>query len=302
MSLRVWQETFQSIFDSLTEAVLVVDRKRRLRYWNRGAEHFAGHCSLRKGWPLPCRELQLCGPEDGSSACESACPVACTLADGRPREAPIYLRDASHRRIPGRLQTSALRNREGTIIGAVASVSETTTSSWALSRISELEERANLDPLTGVANRRFTELQLRRSLAELVRFQWRFGVVVLDVDDLKSVNDIHGHRAGDNVLRMVARTLSGNSRPFDVVGRWGGDEFLAVIKNVDEGQLEFVARKLSAACEREAVPLENEEALHVRVSAGVAVAGPEDTVDTLVARGDRHMYERKSDARRRAAS
>jgi diguanylate cyclase (GGDEF)-like protein/PAS domain S-box-containing protein len=296
MSLRTWREMFESVLDNLREGILVVDRKQRLRLWNDPAKRLLGSSALEVGGQVPCRGLRLCDPANEVSPCTDACPIAFTLADGKPRETVAYLRDASGRRIPARICTEALRSRTGSVVGAIASVFEATTSSWALARISELEELAYVDPLTEVANRRFTELQLRRSLGELLRFQWGFGVVVLDVDGLKLVNDLHGHRVGDTVLRTVAHTLSSNSRPFDIVGRWGGDEFLVVVKNVGEEQLEFVAHKLSAAVERASLPA-GEERLRISVSAGAAVATAEDTADSVVARADQRMYQTKGRAR-----
>jgi len=293
MSLRIWQELFGSVLDNLSEGVFVVDHRQRLRMWNSGAARLAAPIELTAGRRLPCRELQLCPPENAASPRSHECPVALTLADGRTRETAVTFRDGSGRRLPGSLRTAPLTSRNGAVVGAVLSVRASTTSSWALSRIAELEEMANVDPLTEVANRRVTELQLRRSLAELLRFRWRFGVVVLDVDDLKLTNDTYGHRVGDEVLRFVARTLSGNSRPFDVVGRWGGDEFVVLIKNVDEEQLAFVARKLAAAVARTPVPYSGERPLLVSVSAGEAVARSDDTVESLVTRADLQMYQKK---------
>ncbi len=293
MSLRTWQELFASVLDGLSEGVFVADRRQRLRLWNSRAASLAAPVELTAGMRLPCRELRLCPPENAASPQNHECPVARTLADGKPRETAVTLRDASGGRLPGRVRTAPLTSRDGTVVGVMLSVRESTTSSWALSRIAELEEMANVDPLTEAANRRVTELQLRRSLAELQRFGWRFGVVLLDVDGLKRTNDTYGHRVGDDVLRFVARALTGNSRPFDVVGRWGGDEFVVVIKNVDEEQLAFVARKLAAAVARSPVPYTGEPPLLVAVSAGAAVAKPGDTVESLVARADLQMYRKK---------
>ncbi len=301
MSLRLWRDTFNGVLNSLSDGVYIVDRKQRLRHWNGAAQGMAGDVRLQVGGPLPCRELQLCERETGIPACTGGCPVAATLLDGRAREAATYIRDASGRKIPARIQTTPLRDRANSIIGAVETVSETWTSAWAMSRIAELEEVAYVDPLTEVASRRFLELQLRRSLGELERFNWRFGVVILDLDDFKRVNDAHGHRVGDAVLRTVANTLASNARPFDVIGRWGGDEFLAVIKNVSEEQLEFVAHKLRSAIRRVSLAA-GDTPLCVSASAGATVASRRDTADSLVARADERMYDGKALAQKRHAT
>ena len=69
------------------------------------------------------------------------------------------------------------------------------------------------------------------------RYRWVFGVIFIDIDNFKIVNDRYGHDSGDDVLKMVAKTLQNSVRSFDVVSRWGGEEFMAIIANVDAGEL-----------------------------------------------------------------
>ena len=92
--------------------------------------------------------------------------------------------------------------------------------------MNELEQLAFRDALTGVPNRRYFELKVEQGLEEHRRFGRLYGLLLFDVDRIKQVNDSHGHDVGDAVLKTVARTLVEGLRTVDVVGRWGGEEFL----------------------------------------------------------------------------
>jgi diguanylate cyclase (GGDEF)-like protein len=118
-------------------------------------------------------------------------------------------------------------------------------------------------------------------------------LLFVDLDNFKKVNDAHGHDTGDRVLRMVAQTLGGNLRSVDAVGRWGGDEFIAVIANTTEDHLLLTAersRKLVAVSVLDA----GSSQVGVTVSIGATMAREDDTPQSLVKRADSLMYRAKA--------
>jgi diguanylate cyclase (GGDEF)-like protein len=126
-------------------------------------------------------------------------------------------------------------------------------------------------------------------------------VLFLDVDHFKEVNDTHGHDTGDKVLRMEARTIGGNLRSVDAVGRWGGEEFVAVIINSTEEHLHMAAercRKLVAASALDT----GSSQIRVTVSIGAAMVGSDDTSESLLSRADSLMYRAKAGGRNRIES
>ena len=110
-----------------------------------------------------------------------------------------------------------------------------------------LSEQAVRDPLTGLANRALLEERLRASLARDARAGGGTGLLFLDLDGFKAVNDAHGHEAGDAVLRAVAARLQAAVRPSDTVARLGGDEFVVLVEAARPEDLEPVVRRLQAA-------------------------------------------------------
>ncbi|TQS44875.1 GGDEF domain-containing protein [Cryptosporangium phraense] len=168
----------------------------------------------------------------------------------------------------------------------------------------ELTFRAYHDPLTGLANRALLESRLEDALTRIDtspgagRAPARPGSVallLLDLDGFKQVNDVHGHPAGDELLRRIAERLRACVRDTDTVARLGGDEFAILLTGVDDqGLVEATADRVVAAI-REPIDVESAR-VSVGVSVGVAVAEPGGPVGVreLVRAGDQAMYHRKS--------
>lgn len=161
----------------------------------------------------------------------------------------------------------------------------------------ELHRRAWYDDLTGLSNRARFYSRLEAMLTD--HDQPRLALLYLDLDGFKTVNDRHGHAAGDELLRTTAARLDGALRGPDLAARLAGDEFAVLLPGADERRARMVADRLVEAV---ATPIEiGGQPVQVGISVGTAVAdGPED-VDALVARADHDMYRAKRAARHAAA-
>jgi diguanylate cyclase (GGDEF)-like protein len=165
----------------------------------------------------------------------------------------------------------------------------------ARSRIASLERLADEDSLTPVANRRAFVRQLVRMIAFTHRYGVPASVVYFDVNNMKQINDAHGHPAGDGALRHIATVLRDNIRSSDIVGRLGGDEFGVLLAQTDERQANAKAAALAAAIA--AAPLRQGN-LVIPLSAAYGVysfAGTDDPQHALEA-ADRAMYQQKRGA------
>jgi diguanylate cyclase (GGDEF)-like protein len=161
-------------------------------------------------------------------------------------------------------------------------------------RVAELVSRADIDPLTEVLNRRGFERELRRSLAYVQRYGPSAALLYLDLDGFKSVNDRHGHAAGDAVLKAVAMVLNRHVRASDVVGRLGGDEFAVLLWNIGEADAGKKALAIEAAVARTTATHAG-ALLTVGASAGVALLLPLDQPADVLHRADCAMYARKAE-------
>lgn len=163
----------------------------------------------------------------------------------------------------------------------------------------ELEHRAQHDDLTGLANRRMfserAEMALGQSPGGGVH------VLFLDLDRFKSINDSLGHGAGDQLLVIVSRRLSGALHPGDTIARLGGDEFAVLLgDDLPERSLDSVRAALSAVVEQP-IPLQGLD-LKVTASIGTANGEPNDTLEDLIHRADMAMYEQKAKVHRRVTA
>ena len=176
------------------------------------------------------------------------------------------------------------------IIGVVLDVTEQ-------KRLQALYERqARTDPLTGLANRRGFESDAADFLQKLAGEGSHFGLVLLDLDEFKPINDRFGHAAGDVVLRELATRLRGLVRPDDVVVRLGGDEFAILVSNIEGDRLTDLAQRLVLAMKQPVATGWGD--LSIGVSVGVSASSDhDDTIADLAARADRALYEVKLSGR-----
>ncbi len=296
--MPIESELFRSLLDNFTDGVYFVDRERTITYWNRGAERISGFSAEETVGSHCFDELLMHIDGAGTRLCHVGCPLAAIIEDGEPREIEVFLHHKQGHRVPVLVRASPIRDPDGAVVGAIEVFSDNSPKMAALQRAHDLEKMAFLDPLTGLANRAFTEITLRARLEELVRYGWPFGVLFLDVDHFKDINDSHGHPVGDQALSIVANTLKIAARSFDLVGRWGGEEFLAILVNVSDRKLGVIAERFRVLVESSRLPIAGGDG-RLTVSIGATLADPRDTVEELVARADALMYQSKQAGRNR---
>ncbi|MHA7809152.1 MAG: sensor domain-containing diguanylate cyclase [Marinobacter adhaerens] len=162
----------------------------------------------------------------------------------------------------------------------------------------ELEQMATRDPLTGLLNRREMSRVLDEELQRARRYQRPMAVLWVDFDHFKDVNDTYGHAAGDSVLRAISRLLLGSVRSVDSIGRFGGEEFVIVLPEMDLEEAQETAERLRRKVAEEPQPLGNGEAVPLTISVGVAVYPDHgQTASTLCAAADKAMYLAKDRGR-----
>jgi diguanylate cyclase (GGDEF)-like protein/PAS domain S-box-containing protein len=290
---------FEVILDCIEDGVYFVDSARRVRLWNSGAEAITGF-SRRDVLGVPCGNHWLCHvDEDGRGLCANGCPIDVALSRETPCEQDAFLQHKLGHRVPVRIKTWPLRDPKGQLLGAIEVFRCTMTDRRQEHIVRQLSQLAMLDELTHLPNRRHFDLQLDRRLAELNRFGWPFGVLMIDLDHFKQINDGQGHHVGDQVLHMVARTLQANCRSLDTVARWGGDEFVAIIANVHDEELRRVAEKLRAMVEASGLRESSSAPVRVTISVGWVMARANEPAAELMKRADDMLYAAKRAGRNR---
>jgi len=168
----------------------------------------------------------------------------------------------------------------------------------------KLRFEADHDPLTGAYNRRHMLATMNEGIAQSRRYAFPYSVVLIDLDHFKSVNDAHGHPAGDIVLKSIVNTLQSSIRNVDTLGRWGGEEFLVLLPHTPEPQAIIAAKKWLANVTAGSVALPDGSCISVSFSAGAAEFSPsaanasvETEAENLIRLADRYLYQAKEAGR-----
>ena len=286
------------LLDEVGEGVYFTDRQRRITFWNKAAERISGY-ARKEVLGRKCSENILIHVDGrGRSLCQGFCPLARTLKDRKARQTGIFLHHKHGHRVPVQVRVYPLRNEKHIVIGAAELFTDSSEKPDLWARMHKLEKLAMSDRLTGVANRHFSEQYLQARLEEFKRFHWSFGIIFFDIDDFKALNDRHSHRVGDKALKTVARTLQGNIRSIDQVGRWGGEEFIVIVRNSAKKTLRTIAEKLRLLVEK-SIFWEKGTPVRVTISGGATLVQAGDTSATLVERADLLMYKSKKKGKNR---
>jgi len=164
----------------------------------------------------------------------------------------------------------------------------------------ELRKQAITDSLTGMVNHEQVFSELARVLTAAQRQRIPLCILMADLDYFKKVNDTYGHQSGDMVLRETSERIKSSLRDFDLVGRYGGEEFMILLVNTTLDTAGMVAERIREAIERDPMPTTSQP-INVTISMGIAAAGEADTVETLVERADNALYNAKRGGRNQVA-
>jgi diguanylate cyclase (GGDEF)-like protein/PAS domain S-box-containing protein len=284
-ALRDSEAHYRLIVELAHEGIWVIDANAVTTYANRAMAEMLGTTVAA----LIGRSIFEFMDDDGRSEAIAKLERRVVGASG---EHDFRLITADGRALWTRMNTSPLSQRDGTYTGAIALVADVTERRALEQR---LAHEAQSDPLTGLANRNALFDEITRVLDR----ETLCGVLFADIDCFKRINDVHGHRAGDDVLRAVSKRLAGAVRGCDTVARVGGDEFVVVTPLLDyPGEAAVIARRVRNALSE---PVRVADAtIDVDVSVGVAIAVPDlDDADSLLARADDALYRAKRAGRGR---
>ena len=291
-------DSFKRILDNLHDGLYFVDRKRVITYWNKAAERISGFTAAEVVGKSCADNILTHVDGHGCALCTGICPLAETMCDGKLRQSEIYLHHKDGHRIPVSVRASPLTDADGRVIGGIELFTDISHQAANELRIIELERLALLDGLTQLANRTYVEREIQGKFEEMKRFDQTFGCLFMDIDHFKSVNDRYGHDVGDEVLKFVARTLVANARPFDVYGRWGGEEFMGIIRCIGEKDMERLGNRLRSLIETSYV-LHEGRRISVTMSIGATLFRKTDSLESLVKRADELLYRSKREGRNR---
>ncbi len=291
-------EFYRTLLDNLYDGVYFVKPDRTIVYWNKAAERMTGFTKSEMISKRCYDNILMHVDNKGVNLCLRNCPLEKSIREGVMVEDEVYYHHKEGYRLPALVRVTPIRDAEGTIVGAVEIFSDNSPRVQLAERVEELEKLALLDPLTRLGNRRYGELNLASRLNGLERYGWSFGILFMDIDYFKKVNDFYGHDVGDRILRIVAATILNGTRSSDIVSRWGGEEFMVLVPHADAKQLKDVAEKIRVLVEKSSISVEGKN-IEATLSIGATLAREGDTAESIMKRADELLYKSKSEGRNR---
>ena len=287
-----------NLVNALNEGVYLVDTNRVITFWNRAAERLTGF-SAAEVVGYSCADNILRHVDDaGRELCLQGCPMSRCLSEGQALDTKAFMHHKNGSRIPVNISLIPFFDEFKQVSGAAEVFAVATTRQELLRQLSEMQKAAFIDQLTQLGNRRYGEMLLDTRMQQWRNHQIGFGVLFVDIDYFKTVNDRLGHEVGDQVLKMVADTLSLSIRAVDCVVRWGGEEFLVILPAIEPADLASVAERLRSMVAAAWLSLCSECA-RATVSVGGTLAQGQDDRISVVARADAMLYIAKQAGRNR---
>lgn len=282
---------YAALLDQMHEGISFVDRDHRITYWSKGAMKLTGFAPEEASTRY-CQHNFLCEfDEKGERLCTTRCPIGATIADGQPREGVLFLSHKAGHRAPMHVRVAPVFEGNS-ILGSMQIFTNDPQRRAARRSSQDMQRLAFLDPLTKVAGRPYMENRLQSAFREHAITEQPFGVLLFDIDRLKQINNQYGQSAGNEVLRLVAQKLNGLLRPDDILGRWDGGHFLAIIFQADLQALTAVAERCRRLIRNTGIA-SSQGMLQVTVSVAGTVAARSDTAISLLRRLDERSYAGK---------
>jgi diguanylate cyclase (GGDEF)-like protein/PAS domain S-box-containing protein len=286
------QQQFHAIFSHIRDyAIFVIDLAGLVQQWNESLDRMGG-------WQASDVEGKHLSMFSVHSSTEQVNQVLADAKNTGSRETEGWLRRRDGSQQWANTVITALPNAKGEVSGFVV-VSRDMSERKRME--DELRRLATTDPLTGAHNRRSGTARMMEALAQRARYGGRLSLLMLDIDHFKSINDRYGHDAGDTVLCAFVETCIAVLRSSDVLIRWGGEEFIALLPSTDGAGAFALAERIRASTAAMQVETADGAPITFTVSIGVAEALGDDS-HTFVQQADKALYTAKSNGRNRVAA
>ena len=298
----ITEDYYKNLLDNLHDGMFCVDLNKKILFWNKSARQLTGYTEKEVLGKIADEKVMAHLDKRGVRKNEDLCYIQQTIEEGKSHKTELFFQHKKGHLVPVLARISPIKDPQDRISGAGLVFSDNTSGIASRQAIKRLEKQALIDPLTGLANRRYMHKILDNKINELCRYGLKFCLLFIDIDHFKAVNDTYGHDGGDKVLQEVANAILNVIRPSDILGRWGGEEFVIIILNVADELLLSVTEKVRISVEKARTEY-NGRQIEVTISIGAAIPDPQqkNIKAELLKRADDLMYTSKIKGRNRVS-
>ena len=283
-------EIFRSVLEHLETGVYLVDRTRRILFWNEGAEKITGY--LRQDVVGRFLRDHLLSPNGETNNADSDVtdPLNLVFRDGKSSIADVSILHKDGYRIPIVLRTVPIRNTRGAVIAAAESFDKNLSASERTRRQAVVAELGCLDGVTGVPGKTYMDTRLAETMTLFKERRAPFGILIVEVEQLDHFLKTRGPGIVPTVLRVVGQDIENSLRPADLVGRWSENQFIALMTECRESDVVRVGDRVRKMIGNSEIEWWGDR-IRVAVALGGAGVRPDDTVELLLERAGKSLQE-----------
>jgi diguanylate cyclase (GGDEF)-like protein/PAS domain S-box-containing protein len=276
---------FVAVVEASTDAIIGKDLEGRVVLWNQGAERLYGYTEAE----MRGKSISVLVPPGHDDEVPEL--IARARAGERVEHHETVRARKDGTQVDVSLTVSPIHDLDGNVTG-VATIARDI--GVRLRQHEQIQFLAEHDSLTGTSNRRLLEREISDQVGRARRYGEQGALLFIDVDGLKQINDVHGHKAGDRALQEIAGAVRPRLRETDVVARIGGDEFAVLLPYADAEQAQAVTKDLRRVIRESDIELDDGTTLPLSASVGAALITPDTDTDEILAEADRAMYDDKT--------
>lgn len=285
------------LLDYMHQGVVMVDQDLRIFEWNRAAERLTGLTQIKSLDEIWRPGLIGLMDEEGKVIAPERCPLADSIVKGMQSLRRLKLKHRDGREMVIDAHFLPVKNHLEELRGATFMFSDASQQAHLEKRVQTLHEKATRDGLTMVANRAELDRQMIEFLASSSSGKVKGCLIITDIDRFKKVNDVYGHQAGDEALKLFAEVLRENARQTDIVARYGGEEFVVLCRDCTLQDALKKAERMRMALQSR--PLACLRGTSLTASFGVTEVVPSDTCEAVIQRADEALFRAKESGRNR---
>lgn len=299
MNAGLLDASLRGILDAVSDGVYVTTGERQIVFWSKGAERITGYSSDEVLNRHCYDNIPVHTDILGKNLCFDGCPLQKCIETGERQEAKeVFLKRKDGKRLAVYIKASVLQVGDERYGVEVFGELESVAGSALVERLKQLSDASIVDQLTGLYNRRYIDTILDQQYGLFKRHFQRFGLVMIDVDKIKSINDTFGHLAGDEALKFVASVVQHTMRSMDFLARFGDDEFIIVCPLVELEGIEKLSQRIVELVHHSILssPEGEKNVIEVSVSVGGSMVDYKDTSATdVIARAEEALSRVKRD-------
>ncbi|TYB31096.1 MAG: diguanylate cyclase [Candidatus Mcinerneyibacterium aminivorans] len=272
---------YRDIVNSVNEGILFVNKKKKITFWNHSAEKITGY-KKDEVYGQKCFNILKHVNNEGINICKINCPIDNIFNKKEITDQNLYIHHKNGHQIPVKIKTKTIEDN-GELIGAIQIFDDISHNLEMLQTIRYLKKNTYLDTLTQIGNRNYSKTFLNQCLEEFRRYDINFGIGIFNLDNFSTINDSYSEKATDNLLKVVAKSLVKNLRTYDFAGRWEKDQFIVILKHINNYQLYKKGIILKNLINNSTISV-NEKNISAKASGGVTIVKKEDTIESIIQR------------------